>query len=59
MSGVGGRDELELSMPFFLVIGRLSSLKRGEGDHSQPVRALGGPVYVNTFTSGSQDWAVL
>uniref|UniRef100_A0A673JFD3 Uncharacterized protein n=1 Tax=Sinocyclocheilus rhinocerous TaxID=307959 RepID=A0A673JFD3_9TELE len=34
MSGVGGRDELELSMPFFLIIGCLSSLKRGERDHS-------------------------
>uniref|UniRef100_A0A8C1XHX2 Uncharacterized protein n=1 Tax=Cyprinus carpio TaxID=7962 RepID=A0A8C1XHX2_CYPCA len=34
MSGVGGRDELELSMPFFLIIGRLSSLKWGEQDHS-------------------------
>uniref|UniRef100_A0A8B9KNI5 Uncharacterized protein n=2 Tax=Astyanax mexicanus TaxID=7994 RepID=A0A8B9KNI5_ASTMX len=29
MAGVGAGDELELSMPFLLVIGRLSSLKQG------------------------------
>uniref|UniRef100_A0A672PIJ3 Uncharacterized protein n=1 Tax=Sinocyclocheilus grahami TaxID=75366 RepID=A0A672PIJ3_SINGR len=34
LSGVRGRDEVVLSMPFFLVIGHLSSLKWGERDHS-------------------------
>lgn len=49
MSRVGARDELELSMPFLLVIDCLSSLKKGEQVHSWPATALGGMVYVNTF----------
>lgn len=48
-AGVGAGDELELSTPFLLVMGRLVSLKQGEQDHSRPVAALGGTVYVNTF----------
>lgn len=49
MSRVGAGDELELSMPFLLVMGCLSSLKQGEQVHSWPAAALGGMVYVNTF----------
>lgn len=49
MSRAGAGDELELSMPFLLVIGRLSSLKRGEQVHPWPATALGGMGYVNTF----------
>lgn len=49
MSRVGPRDELELSMPFLLVIDYLSSLKKGEQVHSWPAAAVGGMVYANTF----------
>ncbi|KAK1806424.1 hypothetical protein P4O66_004941, partial [Electrophorus voltai] len=40
-AGAGAGDELELSMPFLFVMGRLNSLKQGERDHFQPVAMLG------------------